>query len=139
MPWKTTMDRARKDLKEGKRPTTAAGEFVKEELEHVRRGKHGARSPGQAIAIGLSKARRAGVPLRPPRKGRTSERTCRSAQAAYEVGQGLRKPRAPSRRRGRATERALKREPHSSASHAALSRQAKAAAARRRRRGPASK
>ena len=139
MPWKTTMDRARKDLKEGKRPTTAAGEFVKEELEHVRRGKHGARSPGQAIAIGLSKARRAGVPLRPPRKGRTSERTRRSAQAAYEVGQGLRKPRAPSRRRGRATERALKREPHSSASHAALSRQAKAAAARRRRRAPASK
>lgn len=138
MPWKTTMDRARKDLKEGKRPTTAAGEFVKEEMEHIRRGKHGARSPKQAIAIGLSKARRAGVPLRPPEKGRTSERTRRSAQAAYEVGQGNRKPRAPSRRRGRATERALRREPHSSASHAALSRQARAAAARRRR-GRASK
>ncbi len=135
MPWKTTMDRARKDLKEGKRPTTAAGEFVKEEMEHVRRGKHGARSTKQAIAIGLSKARRAGVPLPPPGKGRTSERTRRSAQAAYEVGQGQRKPRAPSRRRGRAVERALKREPRSSASHAALSRQAKNAAARRRRRG----
>ncbi len=135
MPWKTTMDRARKDLKEGKRPTTAAGEFVKEEMEHVRRGKHGARSPRQAIAIGLSKARRAGVPLPPPKKGRTSERTRRSAEAAYEVGQGKRQPRAPSRRRGRAVERALKREPRSTASHAALSKQAKSAAARRRRRG----
>ncbi len=135
MPWKTTMDRARKDLKEGKRPTTAAGEFVKEEMEHVRRGKHGARSPRHAIAIGLSKARRAGVPLPPPKKGRTSERTRRSAQAAYEVGQGKRQPRAPSRRRGRAVERALKREPRSTASHAALSTQANSAAARRRRRG----
>lgn len=137
MPSKKTMDRARKDLKEGKRPSTAAGEFVKEEMDHIRRGKHGARSPGQAIAIGLSKARRAGVPLPPPRKGRTSERTRRSAQAAYEVGQGKRKRRAPSRRRSRAAERALKREPHSSASHAALSRQVKKAAARRRRRGTA--
>ncbi len=135
MPWKKTMDRARKDLKEGKRPSTAAGEFVKEEIEHIRRGQHGARSPGQAIAIGLSQARRAGVPLPPPTKGRTSERTRRSAQAAYEVGQGRRKPRAPSPRRSRAVERALEREPQSSASHAALSRQAKDAAARRRRRG----
>lgn len=138
MPSKRTMDRARKDLREGKRPSTAAGEFVKEEMDHIRSGKHGARSPGQAIAIGLSQARRAGIPLPPPRKGRTSERTRRSAQAAYEVGQGERKPRAPSRRRSQATERALKREPRSSASHAALSRQAKAAAARRRRRGTVS-
>jgi hypothetical protein len=138
MPWKTTMDRARKDLKEGKRPTTAAGEFVREEMEHVRRGKHGARSPKQAIAIGLSKARRAGVPLKPPRKGRTSERTRRSAAAAYEVGQGKRQPRAPSRRRGRAVERALKREPRSSASRKALSSQGKQAAAARRRRGKVS-
>ena len=133
MPWKTTMDRARKDLKQGKRPTTAAGEFVKEEMEHVRRGKHGARSTKQAIAIGLSKARRAGVPLKPPKKGRTSERTRRSAEAAYEVGQGQRKPRAPTRKRGAAAERALKREPRSSASRPALSRQAKSAAARRRK------
>ncbi len=134
MPWKTTIDRARKDLKEGKRPSTAAGEFVKEEMEHVRRGKHGARSPWQAIAIGLSKARRAGVPLPPPKKGQARERTRRSAEAAYEVGQGRRRPRAPSRKRGRAVERALKREPRSTASHAALSAQAKRAAARRRRR-----
>jgi hypothetical protein len=132
------MDHARKDLKQGKRPTTAAGEFVREEMEHIRRGKHGARSPKQAIAIGLSKARRAGVPLEPPKKGRTSERTRRSAQAAYEVGQGKRQPRAPSRRRGRATERALKREPRSSASRKALSSQAKRAAAARRRRGKVS-
>ncbi len=137
MPSKRAMDRARKDLQEGKRPSTAAGEFVKEEMDHIRSGKHGARSPGQAIAIGLSQARRAGVPLPPPRKGRTSERTRRSAQAAYEVGQGRRKRRASSRRRSQAAERALKREPRSSASHAALSRQAKAAAARRRRRGTA--
>lgn len=68
MPWKTTIDRARKDLKQGKRPTTAAGAFVREEMEHVKRGKHGARSSRQAVAIGLSKARRAGVPLPPPRK-----------------------------------------------------------------------
>ncbi len=134
MPSKSTVDRARKDLKQGKRPTTAAGEFVHEEIEHIRRGKHGARSPKQAIAIGLSKARRAGVPLAPPRKGRTSERTRRSAEAAYEVGQGTRKPRSPSRRRSAATERALKRERSSSASPAELSRQAKAVARRRRSR-----
>ncbi len=138
MPWKTTMDHARKDLKQGKRPSTAAGEFVKEEMEHVRRGKHGARSTKQAIAIGLSKARRAGVPLKPPRKGRTSERTRRSAEAVYEVGQGKRRPRAPSRRRGRAVERALKREPRSAASRKALSTQARRAAAERRRKGKVS-
>lgn len=68
MPWKTALDRAKKDLRAGKAPTTAAGEFVREELEHVRRGKHGARSSRQAVAIGLSKARRAGVPLPPPRR-----------------------------------------------------------------------
>ena len=69
MPWKTTVDRARKDLKEGKRPTTAAGEFVREEMEHVKRGKHGARNRKQIVAIGLSQARRAGIPV-PPRKKR---------------------------------------------------------------------
>ncbi len=137
MPRKTTIERARKDLRQGKRPTTAAGEFVREEIEHVRRGKHGARSPKQAIAIGLSKARRAGIPLEPPAKGRTSERTRRSAQSAYEVGQGKRKPRAPSRRRSRAIERVLEREPRGTASRRRLSRQAKRAAAARRRRGRA--
>ncbi|HET7824842.1 MAG TPA: DUF6496 domain-containing protein [Anaeromyxobacter sp.] len=134
MPSKTTMKRAKEDLRSGKAPTTAAGEFVREEIEHVRRGEHGARSAKQAIAIGLSKARRAGVPLTPPRKGQVKEQTRRSAQAAYEVGQGERKPRSRSAKRGKAVERALKREPRSSASHRALSRQAKSAAARRRRR-----
>ncbi len=75
MPEKKTMERARKDLREGKRPSTAAGEFVREEIEHIREGKHGAKSTKQAIAIGLSKARRAGVPLEPPGEGQTSERT----------------------------------------------------------------
>jgi hypothetical protein len=73
MPEQETVRRAQRDLKEGKSPSTAAGEFVHEEIEHVREGKHGARSPQQAIAIGLSKARRAGVPLRPPKKGKTKE------------------------------------------------------------------
>ena len=109
MPTKTTVDKAKKDLRRGKSPTTAAGEFVREEIEHVRRGKHGARSTKQAIAIGLSQARRAGVPLPPPRKGTVPERTRRSAARAYEVGQGRRKPRAPSARRSRAAEWALER------------------------------
>jgi hypothetical protein len=133
MPEKATVRRARNDLRRGKRPSTAAGEFVREEIEHVREGKHGARSAKQAIAIGLSKARRAGVPLKPPKRGQTSERTRKAAKRAYEVGQGKRKPRSPSRRRSRATRRALKRERRSAASSQALSRQAKTA--RRRRSG----
>jgi len=132
MPEKETVQRAKKDLREGKSPTTAAGEFVREEIEHVREGKHGARSTKQAIAIGLSKARRAGVPLKPPGKGRATARTRRSAARAYETGQGKRKPKAPSARRSRATRRALEREGHRAASHSALSRQARRAAARRR-------
>jgi hypothetical protein len=136
MPSKTTIDRARKDLREGKSPSTAAGEFVREEVEHVRRGEHGARSPKQAIAIGLSQARRAGVPLPPPKKGQATERTRRSAKRAYEVGQGKRKPRAASRRRSVAAQGALRRERRSSVSARELSRQAKGAAARRRRARP---
>ena len=133
MPWKTTVRKAKQDLRKGKSPTTAAGEFVKEEMEHIRRGKHGARNPKQAIAIGLSKARRAGVPLPPPGKGQAKRSTRRSAQRASEVGQGKRKPRSPSRRRSRAVTRVLKREGRSAASHSALSRQARSAARRRRR------
>ena len=91
MPEKKTVERAKEDLRRGKSPSTAAGEFVREEIEHVREGKHGARSAKQAIAIGLSKARRAGVPLRPPQRGRTSERTRRAAEREYEIGQGRRK------------------------------------------------
>ena len=131
MPEKATLEKARADLRAGKSPTTAAGEFVREEMEHIRRGKHGARSPEQAIAIGLSKARRAGVPLKPPRKGKAKKSTRRSAKHDYEVGQGKRRPRAPSRKRSKATTRALKRESTSSASRRALSRHAKRASRKR--------
>lgn len=133
MPSRTTVKKAKADLRQGKSPTTAAGEFVREEVEHIRRGMHGARSRRQAIAIGLSKARRSGVPLPPPEEGRTQEKTRRSAERAYEVGQGKRKPRAPSARRSKAIRGVLKREPRQTASKRALSTQARGAAARRRR------
>lgn len=133
MPEKATIERAKEDLRAGKSPSTAAGEFVREEMEHIREGKHGARSPEQAIAIGLSKARRAGVPLKPPKKGRVKKRTRQSARRDYEVGQGKRKPRSRSSKRSKSTLRALKREPRSSASRRALSRHAKKAARRRSR------
>src|SRR2546423_9088814 len=118
MPAKTTVRKAKEDLREGKSPTTAAGEFVHEEIEHVREGKHGARSTKQAIAIGLSKARRAGVPLKPPRRAKASTR--KSAKRDYETGRGRRKPRSPSPRRSTATKRALRREPRKTASRRAL-------------------
>jgi len=130
MPEKRTMQRAARDRRQGKAPSTQAGEFVREEIEHVREGKHGARSAKQAIAIGLSKARRAGVKLRLPRKGTTSARTRRRAQRDYTRGQrGA--ARKPSPRRSRATMRALKREGRAAGSRQALSRQAKQAARRR--------
>jgi uncharacterized protein DUF6496 len=129
MPEQETIERAREDAREGKSPSTQAGEFVREEMEHIREGKHGARSTKQAIAIGLSKARRAGVPLAPPRKGTTSRRTRR--QAKRDVSKGRHGNRKPNPRRSRAVERALKKEPHSAASHRALSRQAHTAARRR--------
>ena len=132
MPEQKTLKRAQQAKREGKAPTTQAGEFVREEIEHVREGKHGARSTKQAIAIGLSKARRAGVKLKPPRKGQTSERTRKSTERAYRAGQSGR-GRKPSARRSRAASRALKREPKSTASKRALSRQARTAARRRRR------
>ena len=131
MPDKETIAKAKRKLRAGERPTSAAGEIVREEMHHIREGKHGARSPEQAIAIGLSKARRAGIPLRPPAKGAAKRRTRESAERAYEVGQGIRAPRAPSKRRGRAVEAALKREPHGTASHRALSAHAHRAASRR--------
>ena len=130
MPEKQTLERARQAKREGKATSTQAGEFVREEIEHVREGKHGARSAKQAIAIGLSKARRAGVKLKPPRRGQTSERTRESAERDYRRAQsGTRKK--PSARRSRAATRALKREPKRTASKAALSRQARSAARRR--------
>src|ERR687886_913926 len=91
MPEKATLERARRDKREGKAPTTQAGEFVREEMHHIREGKHGARSAKQAIAIGLSKARRAGVDLPPPKKGTTSKKTRKRAQRDYDVGHGKRK------------------------------------------------
>src|SRR5713226_10609776 len=109
MPEKKTIERARQDKREGKAPTTQAGEFVRETIEHIRKGKHGARSTKQAIAIGLSKARRAGVKLPPPKKGKTSEKTRRSAERAYQEGQsGHRDKTNP--KRSRAIIQALKRE-----------------------------
>jgi hypothetical protein len=131
MPEKATLERAKADLRAGKSPSTAAGEFVREEIEHVREGKHGARSPEQAIAIGLSKARRAGIPLKPPKKGQAKKRTRRAAQRAYEAGQGKRKAPAPSRKRSKAVSRVLKREPKSTVSKRALSRHAKRVARKR--------
>lgn len=131
MPEKSTIDKAKEDLREGKSPSTAAGEFVHEEIEHVREGKHGARSPQQAIAIGLSKARRAGVPLKPPRRGRTSEGTRKRAARDYQRGRSS-AGRRPSRR-SQARERVMKREPRSTASRSALSRQTRSAAQRRSR------
>lgn len=131
MPSKSTVQRAKADLRAGKKPSTAAGEFVREEMEHIREGKHGARSTKQAIAIGLSKARRSGVPLKPLEEGRTSRRTRQGAKRDLEVGRGQRKPRSSSARRRRATTKALRNEPRSAASHRALSRQAKQSARRR--------
>lgn len=137
MPWKTTLERAKEDKREGKSPSTQAGEFVKEEMEHIRRGKHGASSPKQAIAIGLSKARRAGVDLKPPRKGRASEKTRKSAERDYRKGHSAKKKSSSSSsRRSSARLKALKREPRSAASHRELSKQAKSAAQRRKRMGP---
>src|SRR5512132_2880804 len=107
MPEKETLERARRDRRQGKAPSTQAGEFVHEEIEHVREGKHGARSTKQAIAIGLSKARRAGVRLPPPKKGKAS--TKKSAASAARAGRSHRKA---SPRRARAVRKALKREPH---------------------------
>ncbi|HTD56762.1 MAG TPA: DUF6496 domain-containing protein [Silvibacterium sp.] len=127
MPEKETLERAKEDLREGKSPKTAAGEFIHEEIEHVREGKHGVRSPQQAIAIGLSKARRAGIPVPPPAKGRAKESTRKSAERDYEKGQSG-DGEKPSPRRSRAREKALEREPRSTVSHEALSRQTKRAA-----------
>ncbi len=131
MPEKRTLERARRGRREGKAASTQAGEFVREEMDHIREGKHGARSAKQAIAIGLSKARRAGVDLKPPRKGTTSEKTRRSATRAYARGHGAPARAKSSSRRSRATLGALKREGRSAASHRALASQAHRAASRR--------
>jgi hypothetical protein len=99
MPERKTLERLEEDRRSGKAPTTQAGEFVREEIEHVREGKHGARSPKQAIAIGLSKARRAGVDLPPPKKGSASEKTRRSAASRSAAARKAARTRARKRRR----------------------------------------
>jgi hypothetical protein len=126
MPEKETVERARQDAREGKAPSTQAGEFVREEIRHIREGKHGARSTKQAIAIGLSKARRAGVKLPPPEPGQATERTRRSARSALKRTGTKRSPA-----RSRAIHRALRREGRGAASRRALSRQARTSARRR--------
>ena len=133
MPEASTIKRAARDKRQGKSAGTQAGEFVREEMDHIRAGKHGARSAKQAIAIGLSKARRAGVKLAPPERGRASETTRSAAQRDYKKGQTGGRSK-PSAKRSRATLAALKREGHTAASHAALSRQARTAAKARKRR-----
>jgi Family of unknown function (DUF6496) len=130
MPDRETLRRAKEDKKEGKAPTTQAGEFIREEMDHIREGKHGARSTKQAIAIGLSKARRAGVKLPPPKKGQASEKTRQSAESAYQEGQSGHHHKT-SAKRSRATTNALRREGHSAASKGALSKQAQEQAHKR--------
>jgi hypothetical protein len=123
MPDRETIARAKRDKQEGKSPSTQAGEFVRQEMDHIRDGKHGARNTKQAIAIGLSEARRAGVDLPPPKKGTTSARTRRQAERETTAT-----GKKPSTRRSQATRKALKREGHSAASHASLASHARASA-----------
>jgi hypothetical protein len=136
MPEKKTIEKARQAKQEGKAPTTQAGEFVHEEMEHIREGKHGARSPEQAIAIGLSKARRAGVDLPPPKKGAASEATRKRAERDLKAGR-KKTTKKPAAKRSKATLGALKRESRSAAAPKQLSEHAKRAAAARKRRGKA--
>ena len=131
MPTRRTLERAQRDKRQGKAPTTQAGEFIREEFHHIREGKHGARSPRQAIAIGLSKARRAGVEVKPPSPDQTAEGTRRKAERDYERGHGKAAGRRVNPRRSAATERALKRESRGSASSGAIAAQTHGAAARR--------
>lgn len=126
MPEKETLERAERDKEQGKSPSTQVGEFIREEIHHIREGKHGARSPQQAI--GLSKARRAGVKLGPPQWGRSSAKVRK--QAERDLAKGRSRSRRTSRTRSRSTTNALKQEGHSSASHSALSRQTRGAARR---------
>jgi hypothetical protein len=130
VPERQTVERARRDKREGKSASTQAGEFVREEMHHIREGKHGARSAKQAIAIGLSKARRSGVKLSPPKKGTTSSAVRKKAQRDVRKGQTAGK-RSPSPRRSRAVLGALKREGRSSASRKSISQQTRSAARKR--------
>lgn len=130
MPDEETIERAREDEREGKSPSTQAGEFVREEMEHIREGKHGARNTKQAIAIGLSKARRAGVKLAPPKEGTGSSEVRRKAERDLKKG-AAKGPKKTSQTRSRAIEGALQREGRTAASHSSVSRQAKSSARKR--------
>jgi len=130
MPEEEVVERAHEDAKEGKSPSTQAGEFVREEMHHIREGKHGARSPQQAIAIGLSKARRAGVKLGLPESGTVSPKVRAQAERDTRKGQASSQSK-PSRKRSRATSNALRREPHLSASRASLAGHARSVAKKR--------
>ena len=130
MPEKKTVERARKAKRQGKAPSTQAGEFVREEMDHIREGKHGARSTKQAIAIGLSKARRAGVKLPPPASGTVPEKTRQQAKREYaRAGKGNGAQTSP--KRSRATTQTLKRESRRAASKPAIARQARTVARQR--------
>jgi hypothetical protein len=129
MPEERTIERAQEDAREGKSPSTQAGEFVREEIDHIREGKHGARSAKQAIAIGLSKARRAGVKLPPPRRGSVSARVRK--HPARDSARGRSGVRRPSRTRSAAVSKALRKESARSVSRSALSAQARKSASRR--------
>jgi hypothetical protein len=135
MPERKTVSRAQADRRAGKAPTTQAGEFVREEIEHVRAGKHGVKSAKQAVAIGLSKARRAGIDLKPPKKGATSEDTRKKAERDVAAGQQKAAKKSASKetkaKRSRATTGVLKRETEQGASSASMAKQAKSAAAKR--------
>lgn len=130
MPEQDVIERARRDAEQGKSPSTQAGEFVREEIEHVRQGKHGARSRQQAIAIGLSKARRAGINLPPPKRNQASQKVRRQAQR--DLSKGRSRSRKTSAKRSRATSNALRRESRRSVSRTALARQARSSARKRR-------
>ena len=127
---KDVMKKARHDAELGKSPSTQAGEFVREEMHHIREGKHGAQSPEQAIAIGLSKARRAGVKLPVPKRGKVSSRTRAQAKRDLRMGRRHRRQK-PSKVRSRSTSAALRREGKAAASPTSLSRHARVAAGRR--------
>jgi hypothetical protein len=130
MPEKATMERARRRKREGKAPSTQAGEFIREEIDKVRAGEHGVRNTKQAIAIGLSKARRAGVKLAPPKEGRGSETVRRKAKQDLKAGA---RPHKTSAKRSRATLQTLKQESRKPVSSRALSQQARSAAQKRTR------
>lgn len=130
MPEKQTVERAQEDAREGKSPSTQAGEFVREEIHHVREGKHGAASSKQAIAIGLSKARRAGVKLPSPSGRNVSSETKEKAERDSHRGQSDSHHKV-SAKRSRATSQALKKKGRSAASKPALSKQARSAARKR--------